>query len=152
MQVALIVGGLALFVVALLGFSALYDRVAQNEARSDFGGAAGVYIGQLRHSTVMQERLASTRWRRAMRVGINHGKFVLDESGLRWRPSFRTGRKVPAFDIAWSEIASFKVDREPKLIGRRVAYVHFELRDGTVLRFETVDPDTFSELLPRYLA
>jgi hypothetical protein len=87
-----------------------------------------------------------------MRVGINPGKFDLDASGLRWRPSFLTGRKVPAFSVAWSEISSFNVDRGPKLIGRRVAYVRFELRDGTMLRFATVDPDMFSELLPRYLA
>ena len=149
MQALLIGVGLLVFVVALLGFSAMSDASARRRAGSAYGAAAGVVIGGARESPLLAERLASTRWRRAARVGINHGRYVLDQTGLHWFPSFLTGKKVPAFEVAWNEIASHSVKPGPKLIGRRVAHLRLILVDGTQLQFATVDPDGLAHVLAR---
>jgi hypothetical protein len=148
--VVLIVLGGAAFVALLVGSSAMYDARAARAAGNNFGAAAGVHIAPLRRSSLLADRLTAVRWGRATRVGINHGRFVLDDSGLHWRPSALTGRKVPAFEVSWSEVQGHSVKPGPKFIGRRVAHLTLTLSDGTPLRFATFDPDGLTSVLHRF--
>lgn len=148
--VVLIVLAGAAFLALLVGSSAIYDSRAARAAGSNFGAAAGVHIAPLRQSPLLADRLKTVRWGRASRVGINHGRFVLDESGLHWRPSALTGRKVPAFEVSWSEVRGHSVKPGPKFLGRRVAELTLTLSDGTPLRFATSDPESLTSALRKH--
>jgi hypothetical protein len=145
----LIVAGVAAFALLLFGFSAIYDARASRIAGEDFGAAAGVDITPLRDSPLLANRLQPVRWGRATRVGINPGRFVLNDSGLHWTPSFLTGRMVPPFSVSWTEVRTYEVKSGPRMLGRRVAYLTLSITDGTPLRFATCDPDGLRDALGR---
>lgn len=149
MNVVLIALGVLLLLGFLFGYSAWYDSTAARVAGDGFGAGAGVDIAGLQDSVLLAERLRNVRWRRAARVGINHGRFVLNDSGLHWSPSWMTGKKVPPFSISWTEVRSHSVKPGPKVVGRRVAQLTLSLTDGTALCFATYEPDALSAVLDR---
>ena len=128
MSLVLIALGTLALLGFLFGYSALYDAKAARAAGEGFGAAAGVNVLGLRHSALLAERLQSTRWRRAERLGINPGRFVLDDSGLHWTPNWMTGKKVPSFSVQWSEVRTHSVKPGPKIVGRRVAQLTLNLK------------------------
>ena len=146
--VIVIVVGVA--VAALLfGYTAASDARSARVAWPAFGATAGLEIEPLRQSAILAERLRMVRWRSAMRVGINPGRLLLDDTGTHWSPSWLTGRKVPMFIVRWNEITSHAIEPGPKLLGRRVAQLTFALVDGTQLRFATFDPDGLAAAIAR---
>ena len=149
MNVILIALGVLVLLGFFFGYSAWYDAKAARAAGDDFGAGAGVNVVGLRDSVLLAQRLTNVRWRSTSRVGINHGRFVLDDAGLHWSPSWITGRKVPPFSVSWTEVRSHSVKPGPKLVGRRVAQLTLSLSDGTALRFATSEPDGLSAVLDR---
>jgi len=142
MTLALVlVGIVVVFLVALFGGTTLYDRRVAARAQPWFGTGAGVYVAPLRRSPLLADRLAHVQWRRAARRGINHGRCILDDSGLHWAPSLLTNKRVPAFDVGWSEVTTYTVKPGIHVLGRQVAQVALTLGDGTTLRFASSDPD-----------
>jgi hypothetical protein len=110
----------AVMLVVVLGtfaYATIYERRVVRAAWPTFAVGAGVHIVPLMESELLAKRLETTRWRAALKRGINHGQLLIDASGLHWAPSRLTGNRVPPFTVAWSEVTNYTVKRGPRIMG-----------------------------------
>jgi hypothetical protein len=149
-MVVLVIGLMLVTVLGIFAYSTIYERRVVRAAWPTFAVGAGVHIAPLKESELLAERLEATRWRAALKRGINHGQMLIDASGIHWSPSRLTGDRVPAFTVKWSEVADYHVKGGPRIMGRRVAQLELTLSDGTPLRFASSNPAGLSEKLKQY--
>ena len=150
--VIVVIVGLLLVVtiVGIFGYATIYERRVVEAAWPAFAVGAGVHIAPLMKSELLAERLEETRWRAALKRGINHGQLQIDADGLHWSPSRLTGNRVPAFTVTWHEVSGYTVKAGLRIMGRRIAQLEMRLSDDTPLRFASSNPEGLSKILDQF--